>query len=67
MRKNLHLDTMENLPTENDEGEASRFAIGERRNYSVIMNKNSMPELYKVAKDKVPMPEGNLRKSLNMM
>ena len=58
---------MENLPTENDEGEASRFAIGERRNYSVIMNKNSMPELYKVAKDKVPMPEGNLRKSLNMM
>ena len=56
MRKNLHLDTMENLPTENDEGEASRFAIGERRNYSVIMNKNSMPELYKVAKDKVPMP-----------
>ena len=67
MRKNLHLDTMENLPTENDEGEASRFAIGERRNYSVIMNKNSMPELYKVAKDKVPVPEGNLRKSLNMM
>ena len=58
---------MVRLPTENDEGDASRFVIGNRRNYSVIMNKNSMPELYKVIKDKVPMPEGNLRKSLNMM
>lgn len=38
---------MEQLETENDEGEASRFAIANRRNYSVIMNKNSMPELYK--------------------
>ena len=45
--KNKKLDSMEKLPTENDEGEANRYAVVNRRNYSVIMNKNSMPELNK--------------------
>ena len=60
---------MEHLPTDMDEdGEANRFGISNnRRNYSVIMNKNSMPELYKECKNKIAKPEGNLRKSFNIM
>ena len=57
------------MPTDMDEeGEANRFGISNnRRNYSVIMNKNSMPELYKEVKNKIAKPEGNLRKSFNIM